>query len=630
MADHKLKPLVIKVDPSTEPAGLKYKWDKIPQIEKFTKGIQIPEIDIDQEGNSSVNIGSIVSGMPTVFSRANLFRNALDSVTDKAAQTAGLLSFYRSLLNEWRGLIACIALNYKDITIERIHLAYSDGKPASETANIYEPVGAFGNVLFERKPLWCDQTLAANAEKVPFIDIIIFNNEVVGATSPESFLFTSVSYNVREGYPFVNVRNGKFTDPLYSDLQKTELEQLYGYAGHILQNINKFERNFESLDTLRPDYSNLYGNLQSWLREMEAYAQRKGFKIEAQIPEIERFQSPFNVLFNHATELYGNEGIIDSEQSAEGAIAFDPKNLLLPETSEIAVIDFGIDAARQPDFLKKKPVFLLQADTVGEKGFSTYFALPLTPLALNIFGKNIGSLVGQQSIDSSSEVRSRLYGEYDPQEEKLTVSLVLVTRAQREINRKCVYKVGRELKGQDLLVWPNFISRKWNRYFLYSELPHNDSGYQAVPFVGNMEDKLFRIVMKENGQPAYLAEQGIVPKLPADVTARLHVVSNNAVADIKYKYEIYESDQPFKGVKLSYANNDCGFVMIRYSSGVDAPIHNKLAETIILADADLGIDFGSTNTSVAYYSRSRNEVCAELKFRNRRVSLLSDDNKNNN
>ncbi|MBK8627932.1 MAG: hypothetical protein IPN86_20930 [Saprospiraceae bacterium] len=83
---------------------------------------------IEKDGTAKVDIGAIVSGMPTVYARANLFKNALDNVTDKDAEASGLMLFYKNLINEWRGLISCIALNYKDIEIQRLRLQYSDGK----------------------------------------------------------------------------------------------------------------------------------------------------------------------------------------------------------------------------------------------------------------------------------------------------------------------------------------------------------------------------------------------------------------------------------------------------------------------------------------------------------------------
>ena len=337
MSEKIIKALAIKVKSHAEPPGVEYKWDKIPQINKFTQDIVIPEIAAEKDGTSKVNIGTIVSGMPTVFARANLFKKAIENVTDKNAETSGLMLLYKSLFYEWRGLIACLALNYKDLNVERIYLQYSDGKDLMTTKNVYEPLGAFGNVLFERKPLWCDQGLSSNSEKIPFIDVISYKNEVVGGTSPDSLLFTSVSYQIKEKASFVNVGNGKFIDPLKSDIQPKELNILYGYVNRILNNLGKFRQNFDSVeDFLKPNYSSINDNLKDWLKEMDEYAaSKKWLKINEQPPELTSFKYPFGILFNNITELYGSEGTISTDATISGSIPFDPRNLLLPETKKI-------------------------------------------------------------------------------------------------------------------------------------------------------------------------------------------------------------------------------------------------------------------------------------------------------
>lgn len=638
MSDKRIKALAIKVHAKTEPNGVEFAWDKIPQLEVFTKNILIPEIAVDQEGNSSVNIGTIVSGIPSVFARANLFKSALDNIQDKDAESAGLMLFYKSLVSEWKGFISCIALNYKDIESNRIQLSYSDGQGLSTTANIYEPVGAFGNMLFERQPLWCDQSLSNNADKIPAIDVISYKGIVVGGTSPDSFLFTSVAYQIQEKLPFVNVQNGKFIDPLQSELNPQELFKIYGYAKYILKNIEKFRLNYSGLSELiRPEYGNISSCIQGWLDEMVVYQQQKGYpKLDqAAAPEVGTlFTYPFSILFNYSTELYGSEGIIYSE-SREGSIVFDPKDLLLPDTTEIAQIDFGRHGMETKDYLKTKPILLLSAETKGQPGHYAYFTLPLTPLALNVFGATLDALVG---LSEASNVKSRITALYDPEDkdgERLTVNLKLYTEAGNEIVKEVIYKVtSSSIVGKDILMWPNFISRQWNRYFIYSEIPHNDAKFQTTPFIGNVEDDFFRIVLDEKGVPLYLANDGKAANIPekyGNIKAQLHIASNNAVADNKYKYEIYESNKPFKGIKFAYAGIDCGFGIIRYDGSGNAqslPV-NMLNSPKSLSKAFLGIDFGSTNSSIAYFSDTKNEVCESLKLSNKRVSLLSTDTKNN-
>ncbi len=125
MAEKILKALAIK-SKSNPPGKSEYKWDVIPELPNFTRNIVIPELGIEKDGTAKVDIGAIVSGMPTVYARANMFRNALDNVKDKSAETSGLMLFYKSLITEWRGLISCIALNYKDIEIKRLTKAFND------------------------------------------------------------------------------------------------------------------------------------------------------------------------------------------------------------------------------------------------------------------------------------------------------------------------------------------------------------------------------------------------------------------------------------------------------------------------------------------------------------------------
>ncbi|MET0573489.1 MAG: hypothetical protein ABWZ79_18865 [Pedobacter agri] len=638
MSDKRIKALVIKVQPKSEPHGVEFAWDKIPQLELFTKDILIPEIAVDQEGNSPVNIGTVVSGIPSVFARANLFKVALDSFRDKQANAAGLMLFYKSLISEWKGFISCIALNYKDITADRISLSYSDGQSLSNTANIYEPIGAFGNMLFERQPLWCDQSLANNADRIPFIDVISFKGNVVGGTSPDSFLFTSVSYQIQDRLPFVNVQNGKFIDPLQSDLNPQELLTLYGYANHMRANIERFRQNYASLDVIiRPEYGNISNCLQDWIEEMVQYQKAKGYpKLDqASPPEVGAlFNYPFSLLFNYSTELFGAEGIIYNE-SKIGSISFDPKDLLLADTVEIAQIDFGREGMESRNYLQNKPILLLSAETKGQPNHFAYFTLPLTPLALNIFGATLDALVG---ISTSNNVKSRITAVYDPTDqdgERLTVQLKLYTENGNEIIKEVIYKVtSASISGKDILMWPNFISKQWNRYFLYSEIPHNDARFQATPFIGNVHDDFFRIVLDEKGNPLYLAENGkaaAIPEKYGNIKAQLHITSNNSVTDNKYKYEIYESNKPFKGVKFAHAGIDCGFGIIRYdgSGNTQSLPVNMLNSPRVLSPAFLGVDFGSTNSSIAYFSDQRNKVCESLRLTNKRVSLLSSDAKNN-
>jgi hypothetical protein len=630
MSQKQNKPLVIKVASRSVPNGTEGKWNDISgSMETFTKDIIVPEFDID-----GGKISQIVSGMPSVFSRANLFKLSLEYITDVNEKGEGLLKFYESLIDEWKGLIACIALDSKNISVEPITLSYSDGNDIGTTANIYEPKGAFGNMLFDRKALWMLQGESDNSKNYPFINVISYKGEVIGATSPESIVFTSVKYNLSEDRPWLNVKNNRLCDPLKSNITPDELKELYGYVTFLAGNVNSFSNYYSNLPVkLQPNSSSLNGAFSRWKKSIEDIATGKGIDLEnVGVPSIGLFEEPFNKLFNKSDNLYGVEGKITDDGQSEGVIPFKSKELLLPKTSEIVCFNFGNKAAQNPDFLKNQPVHVLRADTAGMPGVYHYFALPLSIKGLDIFGDTIDQLLMNNAGSNNS-----ISALYDPGKLKgnLEISLRLSTAEGKQLAPiEEVYTVSKnKVVGEDILIWPDFISKQWGRYFMYSEVPHNQPSIAATPFVMDMEDAYYRSLMDKNGNPVYISDNGsiVIPdELNSRIEARLHVVSDNRVAGNQYQYEIYESSVPFKGLRFESNGKDSGFVLIRYSVEERTNIpRNSLNNHTSLVEANLGIDFGSTNTTIAYLSQQTNNESL-INFNNRRVSLFRDDNIDNN
>ena len=551
------------------------------------------------------------------------------------------------LSSEWRGFIACIALDYSRMKTERVDLVYSDGKDTKDTSNIYEPKGTFGNMLFHRKPLWClkDEDTDEAHRGIPFIDIIKYDGKVVGATSPECLLFTSCAYKIEdtENRAWVDYKTGKFKDPLESsDLDLTQTLQLYAYISYLIEGLNNdgmlgingLTAYYSYLDyNLAPKYDNILSNLTQWRKEIEAYAVKKNFKLEAaSVPPINLFNAPFDIAFNFKDELYGMDGVLYST-AQENGVLFNPKELLLPDTAKIARLIFKGPKKNEPS---EFPIYVLAADKKNEPGEKAYFALPLSPLGIKAFGKNIGALV--EPLTTRANVPSRLTAIYDPDSEKnnLEVILHLVLNDGRTKEMKATYTCGGEIDGRNLIMWPNFISKKWHRYFMYSELPHNvnlkDYSFQALPFVGD-EQNDFEIINYEDGQPLYLAKDG--HDVDYDFTDKngnerhvetsLHIVCNSGTADNPYKYEIYECNHPFKGIKLNLPDTtESGFLLIKYTTTTENPCiaQDKLGiQDSNLRGTTLGIDFGSTNTSVAYLD-PLDQQAKGITFTNRRISLL--------
>ncbi len=628
--------LVIDVKDKSVPSAQGQKWsqDLTTHMPTFTRDIKTPAL------SKETDLSAVVSGMPTIFARANLFKLAIDYIQDNVASDqpsdeAGLIDFYKNLIDEWRGFIGCIALDYTRISVRKIYLVYSDGKERSETSNLYEPKGAFGNMLFERKPLWMAQGLESNQENPPYIQVISYDGMVVGATSPDSLLFTSPGYKL-SSQPFVNKLTGKFTDPLNSALIQDQAISLYAYVEYVISQLNKLADYYSKLDdAIRPNYSTLQSNLRSWLEEIRAYCDKRQYDLTARsVPPVDKFLAPFNLTFNFSSELWGVEGVIydDSGTVPKNAIKFDPKKVLLPKNSEIAPILFNKDVAQNPNLLQNMPIFVLKAKIVDNDQRYAFFALPLTSLGLNVFGKNVGALVdiGGQG----SAINSKMTATFDPSRTannlEVTLLITTTTGATKPLKESYTVKERDRIYDKDIIMWPNFIAKDWNRYFLYSEMPHNSNSmsckYRATPIVGLTDNEDFRIMTDDenDGAPVLLANEGKINEIPLKYKEILHpkllVVSDDRVSDSDFKYEIYESDLPFKGVRLSSSGKESGYLIIHYSSTTsDSLPLNKLGDPFNPVQVSLGVDFGSTNTSVAFYA---NNQVHGLTLANRRVSLL--------
>ncbi len=627
------KPLVIDVDSAVIPNGSLDQWSHLGNTQKFISKIQTQNLSKD------TNIASLVSGIPTAFARVDLFASAISAAASgnsdgKAANN--LMGYYRQLVDEWRGFIACIGLDYTKIKVKRIELAYSDGRQAADTQNIYEPKGAFGNMLLERRDRWCDLNTAENEDSRPYINLIKYDDKVVGATAPESLLFTSSSYRVEktDDRAWVDFRTGRFTDPLRSEITAEQAATLHAYVKHLLSRMPAMQAYYSGLPTelQMPTHVSIISELQRWLQDIENYATNHGFDIrQAAIPPVSAgFTGPFADLFKFEDKLYGIEGQISEQPTDLAPIGFDPKKLLLPASARIARVHLRPEYSRNLQLLNRLPVYVLTAEKKGTPGEYAFFALPLSASGLNVYGKTIGALVGMGN--AGTVVSSRLSAVYDPSisENNLEVTLSIQTIEGKHREYREVYTTGNDdgLRNKDILIWPNFISRQWNRYYLFSELPHNSTTqtYAAFPFVGDTDDTYFRVMTDaDSGAPLLLAERGEITAPRDMVDAKLLVRSTTEVANNAYKYEIYESNKPFKGVRLlSPTGNEGGYLLINYSTdpASDLP-RDLLGRPKTLQHVNVGIDFGSTNTSIAYSSNTGSEEGFE--FTNQRVSLFGNE-----
>ena len=614
--------LVIKSKDTPPPK--EYTWESIQNITNFTKNIQTQSAGGD--GDLS-KLSSVISGMPTIFARANMFRVAMESVSDPDQSSEGLIAFYGSLINEWKGLISCIALNPEKISVKRVELSYQDGHNKSTAKNIYNIPGSLGNILFERKPLWSDLSVD---NPMPFIDIISYTKSdgkkiVIGGTSPDSLFFTSASYNMSgEKNSYVNLYKsgdkeiGKFKNPIETKtFDPPSIKKLHSYVSYLKSKFSDFtkyytDKNLSEIGVKEGYHGCIIGCLDNWLAEINALIEEKKIPFDTpEVPQINLFSKPFSIVANHTTTITALDGIVYEDGEIEGGIAFDPSELLLSKETKIACVD---DDSKK-DFLSGKPILLLKAEVYGEPNEIRHFLLPLTPKGIKVFGNNLSTVLG---IDDSKKVGTRINAIYNPDQGKLKVNLKVHSIHNKPIGEVDVeYKTtSDDIFGKDILIWPNFVSPKWKKYFLYSEMPHNSPEWKAIPFSMDMNNNNQMICEEGNEEePLYLAKNGVETK-----GAKLLIdYSTQKTSGNKYEYEIFESDNPFKGFKILNENSLAGYAIVDY--GKDIKIKSDIGD---LQEAHLGVDFGSTNSAIAF-RRGDSGQAEGYKFENRRISLFNPD-----
>ena len=619
--------LTIKVKENEKLQGASGMWinDLSTQMPRITSNIITPDVQGDGQ------ISAIVSGIPTAFARPVLFEKALGYSSNMGQGTSdGLHKYYSSLVDEWRGLIACLALDTdaNSLNVETVTLAYSDGKGYKDTQNIYEPKGAFGNMLLDERNLWCDQTATDFKLVSPQISIIKYRGRVIGGTSPKVLVFTSAMYEIEDSLPYVNPKTKKFTDPLkLGTLTPSQYLNLYAYLNKLMDRFSGLSGYFKQQV---PDYTAIQKELQAWLDEIDKVIVEKNYdKSKASPLPVSYFkQEPYRSFFNYSNDLYSVNGIIYSEEK-EHAISFKPSSLLLPHDTELVHVRFV-----RPDYAKdlsKLPLALLRASRIDGNGYDD-FALPLSETGIKVFEKNIDALL--RTKDTPSDIGSSLRASYDPKNNNtLKVELNITTKEGVLQSITVNYRVNNNiLQNTVILMWPNFASAQWNKYFLYSEMPHddhtNDCPFETVPFCGNCDTPQFDIIAKKKGnnasesEIALLAKDGHAQKSIEGLDVQLDVVSDYRTNDQRYKYEIYECSKPFRGIQISRAGKVCGYFLIRYTTDKDMTElpYNYGTTQMELVDVNLGVDFGSTNTSVAYSTeRTKPEG---FTFHDQRISLL--------
>lgn len=600
----------------SNPAG---KWYIHDQIKPFIQGIIAGDLDINQVSST------LISGVPTPWARAKLFWFAFDYLQRQDANitTSGLIDFYSILRDEWKGTMALIALFPDRVSFsEPIYMN-------PKNSNLFELSSAFGRMLLDDADIWTDQEKKQrNPDELPYIQLLLYNGQLIGGTSPFSIFFPAVEYNnLKHAGDIPWYRNGKFEDPM-KYLDKDKIQKLYLFLKNINGNFEQYENN---INIARPnnklDLSGLKTYLRKWQKDIEL--KENNLQKNGTVAKYSNLAMPFNALLSSVQKVYQlTTGEFTFDKPADASLIkaelSDLQNILKEDKKIVGW--FESTDYKQP--LSNAAVYYLQVNDVSSNQ-KKYFALPLSMEAIQMFGQKIDDLVSgrNQNLSIVASIREG---------SKLVVDLsVDISGQQYKLNSKEYEIVWAEedqslTRGGKVLMWPNFISDNWDAYYLYSEFPiYNTQGIKMYPFYKRGQEQKIITANLNNGDKVVYSNSDAQSRQQANLEIT-ELVTYPANLSNMPQYEVTKSNCPVAGLEIRIENAGKseigGFLVVRNPDTMfgGKQIKNLTTEAKI-DDAVVGIDFGSNNSCVHYTLRQNPFGAKPIEFTNRRLALVGID-----
>jgi len=605
-------------------------WHRFTQVNNYVNSIQLATLNME-EGS---DVFSILTAVPSPWVRAYMMKNAISYKYITAVHKnqkgedgmKGMDHLYSALQDEYKGVVACMALYNSRITVERVDLKYSDDLNFNELSstdilkqanNIYELSGAFGNMLFEQskfsKPTQSDEDKKNNRVAFPFVLLISLDNQVIAGSNPLTLLYPAANYDLSESKIPFYVR-GRFKNPI-DHLERKELERIYHYVGRLRKQVNEFEKQFKDNDfniiVVHSFLRNFHEEVKEKLYELDPNFNEK---VSGILDSCDKFSShkPFDTLFNVDIKIYKtSDGRYLTENANRDLKEFNPDKLLLPvEKSQVLMVDTSD--------ISNGMVSLLSAK--GDDGKNYYFTLPLSSIGISEFQNQIHDVLGLGERKLGYD--KILTATYSVNDFQLEVTLKLeISGYDTYFSKRYTVNNHKKPINTSIILWPNFYAKNWSEYYLYSEIPHSGKGIKAIPLIAD-ENNIEKLRFKEEDQLYYFNEHSDSPAaciVEHDVTK----LKEKAV-----KYEIFKSNVPFLGVEMRassehYEDYSCGYIILSNRNISGKGLRNYSYERQELEPVTVSVDFGSTNTSVSIVDKSN--VINNLSINPRRVFMLGEE-----
>lgn len=581
--------------------GTQGQWNELNMASSYIQGIETGKI---LEGLTAEKLAALISGVPTPWARAKLFKFALQTIAspDPNIKASGLQQFYDMLYGEWKGLLATIAL-FPD------RIRFSNPIKMDVKGDEYDIAAAFGRMLFEDKDVWGNQDkLAKNPDEQPFIHLIYYRDHLVGGTSPMTGVFTGVNYaNLGDDASDIEwYRDGKFEDPTRY-LSPDQLQKVYLFIKNMNSNLEEFEKKINSQRGGKQPIS-IDGFKQmsrKWEQEL-LYCGGGNLRDKGPIAKYGNLECPFSLLLKSDVPVYLKpDYTFTYTNNGDYKLIGDIQDLL---SDDKFVIGWAEDADTRPK-LSDAPVFYLRVKELKD-GSMSYFTLPLSERGIDIFKNNLRGLLGYNESGNTS-----LTGVITDAGQ-LAVTLIVEIDGQKVTLNTREYEIDWITDLGKVIMWPDFVSERWDKYYLYSEFTA-DAQEQFQP-IFKWQGEFVRTIDKKFWTADY------EPSADEDIQIKVKKLITYPAGQGEElpKYNIICANKPLAGlsafVKDTGRDVHAGYLIFRQDVIVDK-------STIDLnGTAVVGIDFGSNNTCVYYNAGDRGANPVE--FKNYRTVLVGKEN----
>ncbi len=627
---------------STAPDGLVKgpgEWIKMEQPGAFINNLDT--IKVDPQARNSV-FNALIAGVPSPWARAKITFFALSQ--DDNEDPRALMSCYRALRDEWRGLIATLVCRadqfYLSGPIKLPHLE-SDELTHMRVDDL-DILSTYGDMLFREANLWYKAEHQAGHSRDPYIQLLYFTDggqkKLVGATSPFTIFFTAVNYDIKNANGITGISDlGKFEDPTKDRNPGSEKRQtyrkIYSFLDRLRSNLSNYrnalervafttaDRNVEMEENVGQIYDTLQKEINLWAAQIARNLGEREENLRAQLDPLNLGatiipQGPLSQLFTN-NQKYSWDGTQFVYAAADATDIINIDSLFTD--SKVLTCWRPVDSWVEK--YEKAPVYFLR--TKDENGRVLFMALPLSPKGVKTFSKHLTSILSGNNpyISITAEVKGNVV------DVRLNMRINDQLSGQRR-EAELLLKTYTMIAGSPdhhIFAWPNFKSVYWNQYFYYSELPTNTTNTaRAVPeFEG-----------KEFGLPARDSDPWPADKAPAkdDIEHREGVSYKvtypfGRVGADRHCYEIIASDTPLSYISLvasvDGADQISGRLIVKIDVEGSASMRNITGRPNY--KAYVGVDFGSTNTC-AYYRLQGSSEARPMPFSNMRLAILNFDN----